>query len=1115
MYHGKTTLSDSLLASNGIISSKLAGKVRYLDSREDEQERGITMKSSGISLFFKVIKNAAQTNAKDEPAASNPTPPVKAVEEEEFLINLIDSPGHVDFSSEVSTASRLCDGCLVLVDVVEGVCTQTHTVLRQALIENVRPILVLNKIDRLITELQMSPQEAYVQMNQILGQVNAIMGTFHMETLMADDARDYDAKMAKLKLNDDGSKKKDGEDTGDTTDWHLEDRDDSEFYFSPEKGNVLFSSAYDGWAFRTAQFARIYASKLGVSQKALNQVMWGDYYLDPKTKRAISAKGLKGRALKPFFVQFVLENIWAVYDAVFNDREKVEKIVKALNLKVLPRDLKSKDSKALLNTLMTQWLPLAPSILLAVIEILPSPIEAQTIRIPKLIPEDSIIQHPSESESDFNKTEFMKALSECDSNSKYTVAYVSKMFSVSSDMLPEGKRVQLTAEELRERRAKLLAERAAKEAEKAAAGGDSNGVNAGPEGLAFSPEAAAAAATARMEQQAAQEAADKAAEEQKGESIIGFARCYSGTVRVGQTIKVLRPKYNASNPDEHWEEIVVEKLYMLMGRELEALDAVPAGNVFGIGGLEGKLLKSGTLSSCLSCPSFAAVKGDPPILRVALEPTQPSYMNKLIEGLRLLNQSDPCVEVVLQETGEHVIVTAGELHLERCLKDLKERFAKIDIQVSPPIVPFKESLSLNPAMNVQPDKPETTDADSSEDPEGEEGTNIKPETPAAPLPLGTVIVTTPNKLATIRIRAHPLPKNVVDFIEKSALELRQFADYVESRRRKGGVGLGVHGEVVGEDGRQVKMREKLMVGLKAEIEKAVKEGLAGGEKELWNGVVDRIWSFGPKEVGSNLFINKVPGYDRNMWTEVYGAKSRSRQATEILDTANGEGENIGEGTEISARSIRDYEGSISTGFQLATSAGPLCAEPMMGVAFFLEEFSLDLSGADQRQLSGLSGQIITTVRDACRNAFLKWSPRLGLAMYSCDLQAPSEVLGKVYAVMAKRRGKILSEEMREGTPFFQIKALLPVVESFGFADDLRRRTAGSASPQLIFHGFELLDIDPFWVPSTQEELEDLGEKADRENLAKKYMEAVRKRKGMFVDKKIVERAEKQRTLKIK
>lgn len=135
----------------------------------------------------------------------------------------------------------------------------------------------------------------------------------------------------------------------------------------------------------------------------------------------------------------------------------------------------------------------------------------------------------------------------------------------------------------------------------------------------------------------------------------------------------------------------------------------------------------------------------------------------------------------------------------------------------------------------------------------------------------------------------------------------------------------------------------------------------------------------------------------------------------------------------------------------------------------------------------------------------------------------------MYGVVAKRRGRIIAEEMKEGTSFFSVSALLPVVESFGFADgehhgylavplltacpDIRKRTSGAASPQLIFSGYELLDQDPFWVPTTEEELEDLGEKADRSNVAKGYMDSVRDRKGMFVDRKIIEHAEKQRTLK--
>jgi ribosome assembly protein 1 len=175
-----------------------------------------------------------------------------------------------------------------------------------------------------------------------------------------------------------------------------------------------------------------------------------------------------------------------------------------------------------------------------------------------------------------------------------------------------------------------------------------------------------------------------------------------------------------------------------------------------------------------------------------------------------------------------------------------------------------------------------------------------------------------------------------------------------------------------------------------------------------------------------------------------------------------------------------------------------------------------------------SGQVIGAVRDAMKEGFLQWSPRIMLAVYNVDIQASStppltlkedvtnftaEVLGRVYAVVTRRRGQITAEEMREGSPFFTISATLPVIESFGFAEEIRKRTSGAASPQLIFAGYEVLDQDPFWVPQTEEELEDLGEFAERENIAKKYVDGIRTRKGLFVEKKILKGAEKQKTLK--
>lgn len=273
------------------------------------------MESSAISLYFSMQR-------REQPEA----PP----EQKEYLINLIDSPGHIDFSSEVSTASRLCDGAVVLVDVVEGVCSQTVTVLRETWTEHLQPILVINKIDRLITELKMSPAEAYTRLSNVLEQVNAVVGSFFQGERMEDDLKwrervEQRVAAASARVHEKAERKSAQvpENSGDDlehsiqngTGAEFEEKDDENLYFAPEKNNVIFSSAVDGWAFTIRQFAGLYEKKLGIKRKTLEKVLWGDYYLDPKTKRVLGQKHLKGRALKPMFVQLVLESIWAVYEA--------------------------------------------------------------------------------------------------------------------------------------------------------------------------------------------------------------------------------------------------------------------------------------------------------------------------------------------------------------------------------------------------------------------------------------------------------------------------------------------------------------------------------------------------------------------------------------------------------------------------------------------------------------------------------------------------------------------------------------------------------------------------------------------------------------------------------
>uniref|UniRef100_A0A2K6PDH3 Elongation factor-like GTPase 1 n=1 Tax=Rhinopithecus roxellana TaxID=61622 RepID=A0A2K6PDH3_RHIRO len=1060
--HGKTTLTDCLISSSGIISSRLAGKLRYMDSREDEQIRGITMKSSAISLHY-------------------------ATGNEEYLINLIDSPGHVDFSSEVSTAVRVCDGCIIVVDAVEGVCPQTQAVLRQAWLENIRPVLVINKIDRLIVELKFTPQEAYSHLKNILEQINALTGTLFTSKVLEERAE----RETESQVNPHSEQ---GEQV---YDWStgLEDTDDSQLYFSPEQGNVVFTSAIDGWGFGIEHFARIYSQKIGIKKEVLMKTLWGDYYINMKAKKIMKGDQAKGK--KPLFVQLILENIWSLYDAVLKkDKDKIDKIVTSLGLKIGAREARHSDPKVQINAICSQWLPISHAVLAMVCQKLPSPLDITAERVERLMCTGSQTFDSLPPETQALKAAFMKCGSE---ETAPVIIFVSKMFAVDAKALPQNKPSSTDA-------------------------------------LAFLPLEAFLALIIFLfladEEQQVESMTPKPVlqEEDNQESFIAFARVFSGVARRGKKIFVLGPKYSpleflrrvplgfSAPPDDlppvpHMAYCALENLYLLMGRELEYLEEVPPGNVLGIGGLQDFVLKSATLCSLPSCPPFIPLNFEAtPIVRVAVEPKHPSEMPQLVKGMKLLNQADPCVQILIQETGEHVLVTAGEVHLQRCLDDLKERFAKIHISVSEPIIPFRETITKPPKVdmvNEEIGKQQKVAVihqmkeDQNKIPEGIQVDSV-----------GLITITTPNKLATLSVRAMPLPEEVTQILEENSDLIRSMEQLTSSLNE------GENTQVIHQ-----KTQEKIW-----EFKGKLEQHLTG---RRWRNIVDQIWSFGPRKCGPNILVNKSEDFQNSIWTGP--AAKASKEASRYRDLGN----------------------SIVSGFQLATLSGPMCEEPLMGVCFILEKWDLskfeeqgasDLakegqeenetcSGGNENQelqdgcseafekrtsqkgespltdcYGPISGQLIATMKEACRYALQVKPQRLMAAMYTCDIMATGDVLGRVYAVLSKREGRVLQEEMKEGTDMFIIKAVLPVAESFGFADEIRKRTSGLASPQLVFSHWEIIPSDPFWVPTTEEEYLHFGEKADSENQARKYMNAVRKRKGLYVEEKIVEHAEKQRTL---
>uniref|UniRef100_A0A673T2A0 Elongation factor like GTPase 1 n=1 Tax=Suricata suricatta TaxID=37032 RepID=A0A673T2A0_SURSU len=924
--HGKTTLADCLISSNGIISSRLAGKLRYLDSREDEQVRGITMKSSAISLHY-------------------------AIGGDEYLVNLIDSPGHVDFSSEVSTAVRICDGCLIVVDAVEGVCPQ----------------------------------------------INALTGTLFTCKVLEERAERASEPQAKPNPEQ-------GEQV---YDWSagLEHADDSQLYFSPDQGNVVFTSAVDGWGFGIEHFAKIYSQKIGIKKEVLLKTLWGDYYINMKAKKIMKADQAKGK--KPLFVQLILENIWSLYDAVLKrDKEKIDKIVTSLGLKLGAREARHADPKVQINAICSQWLPVSQAVLGMVCRKLPSPLDITAERVEKLMCTGSQTFDALPPETQALKAAFMKCGSE---DTAPVIIFVSKMFAVDAKALPQNKPRPLTQEEIAQRRERARQ----RHAEKLAA-------TQGPPAAGGALEASAQGEETKGDEHLVGSAALKPLPEEGtgDECFIAFARVFSGVARRGKRMFVLGPKYSpvgflqrvpsgfSTPPDglppvPHLACCTLESLYLLMGRELQGLEEVHPGNVLGIGGLQDFVLKSATLCSSPSCPPFVPLSFEAtPIVRVAVEPKHPSEMPQLVRGMKLLNQADPCVQVLIQETGEHVLVTAGEVHLQRCLDDLTERFAKIEISVSEPIIPFRETITKPPKVDMVNEEIgrqqkvaviHQTREDQSKIPEG---IQVDPE--------GLVTLTTPNKLAVLSVRAMPLPEEVTQILEENSDLIRSMEQLTSS------LSDGRNAQTIHQ-----KTQEKI-----SEFRGKLEQHLTGRK---WRGVVDQIWSFGPRKCGPNILVNKTEGFQNSVWTgpavKVSGEASR----------------------------YRDLGNSIVSGFQLATLSGPMCEEPVMGVCFLLEKWDLSKleeqgasekhdqeqrdvvpegqggaaacpgSGEDRGPQDGgsepsektppkgessltdcygpLSGQLIATMKEACRYALQVKPQRLMAAMYTCDIMATGDVLG--------------------------------------------------------------------------------------------------------------------------
>ncbi|AAS53513.1 AFR142Cp [Eremothecium gossypii ATCC 10895] len=779
--HGKSTLTDSLVQRAGIISAAKAGEARFTDTRKDEQERGITIKSTAISLFSEM----SEEDVKDIK---------QKTEGNSFLINLIDSPGHVDFSSEVTAALRVTDGALVVVDTVEGVCVQTETVLRQALGERIKPVVVINKVDRALLELQVSKEDLYQSFSRTVESVNVIISTYADEVL--GDVQVY-----------------------------------------PQKGTVAFGSGLHGWAFTIRQFANRYSKKFGVDREKMMERLWGDSYFNPKTKKWTNKdRDADGKPLERAFNMFVLDPIFRLFAAIMNfKKDEIPVLLEKLEI-ALKSDERDLEGKALLKVVMRKFLPAADALLEMIIMHLPSPVTAQNYRA------EQLYEGPSDDPACI-------AIKNCDPKADLML-YVSKMVPTSD----------------------------------------------------------------------------------KGR-FYAFGRVFSGTVKSGQKVRIQGPSFTVGKKEDLFIK-AIQRAVLMMGRFVEPIDDCPAGNIVGLVGIDQFLLKTGTLTTFESAHNMKVMKFSvSPVVQVAVEVKNANDLPKLVEGLKRLSKSDPCVLTYMSESGEHIVAGTGELHLEICLQDLENDHAGIPLKISPPVVAYRETV------------------------EGESSQ--------------VALSKSPNKHNRIYLKAQPIDEEVSLAIEGGKINPRD----------------------------DFKARARVMA-----------------DEYGWD-VTDarKIWCFGPDGNGPNLVVDQT-------------------KAVQYLNE------------------IKD---SVVSAFQWATKEGPIFGEQMRSVRINLLDVTLHADAIHRG-----AGQIMPTMRRATYAGFLLAEPKIQEPVFLVEIQCPEQAVGGIYSVLNRKRGQVVSEEQRPGTPLFTVKAYLPVNESFGFTGELRQATGGQAFPQMVFDHWATLGTDP-------------------------------------------------------
>lgn len=526
LHHGKTSFMDLLVEETHPKLKKLTRNLRYTDIRFDEQDRGLSIKSSPMSL---VLQN---------------------LQDKSFLFHILDTPGHVNFSDEVTASIRLADGVILVVDALEGVMVQTERLLRNALQENLPICVLISKMDRLILELKLPPTDAFFKIRHTIDEINTIIST-------------YDPK--------------------------------STLRISPELGNVCFCSAASGWSFTLFSFAKIYSDTYGgFDPSEFAKRLWGDLYFHPDDRKFRKKPPPDG---KRTFVQFILEPLYKIYSQVVGeDAATLQKTLAELGIKI-KRDDYFLDTKPLLKLVLSQFFGKSQGFVDMVVKCIPSPKEASQNRI------EHIYTGPLSSS-------LAQSMIKCD---------------------PQGPlMVQIT---------KLYAKQ------------DYTGFDA-------------------------------------------FGRVYSGTIRQGQPVNVLGESYSLED-EEDMKKAEVSRLWIAESRYRIETNEVSAGNWVLIEGIDESIMKTATITDITNTNAyiFKPLKFNTvSVMKVAVEPINPSELPKMLEGLRKINKSYPLSITKVEESGEHIVIGTGEIYLDCILHDLRKIFSGIEIKVSDPVVSFCETV---------------------------------------------------------------------------------------------------------------------------------------------------------------------------------------------------------------------------------------------------------------------------------------------------------------------------------------------------------------------------------------------------------------------------------------